>query len=103
MSTKLVFAFEISDNGIRIHKLSGHLRMLHANDDRCDRDDHLPPGEGHIDWLSLVCQLIKWRFQGPLILELAGHGTPDEIMERARRAREFLNDLSRRAAGECGV
>lgn len=103
MSTELVFAFEISDNGTRIHKLSGHLRMLHANDDRCDRDDHLPPGEGHIDWLSLVCQLIKWRSQGPLILELAGHGTPDEIMERARRAREFLNDLSRRAAGECGV
>ena len=65
--------------------------MLHANDNRGDRDDHLPPGEGHIDWLSLVCQLIKWRFQGPLILELAGHGTPDEIMERARRALEFLN------------
>jgi len=86
-----------------VHKLSGHLRMLHANDNRGDRDDHLPPGEGHIDWLSLVCQLIKWRFQGPLILELAGHGSPDEIMERARRAREFLNDLSRRAAVECGA
>ena len=77
--------------------------MLHANDNRGDRDDHLPQGEGHIDWLSLVCQLIKWRFQGPLILELAGHGTPDEIMELALRAMDFLNDLSRRAAGECGV
>jgi sugar phosphate isomerase/epimerase len=84
-----------------VHKLSGHLRMLHANDNRGDRDDHLSPGEGNIDWLSLVCQLIKWRFQGPLILELAGHGSPGEIMERARKARGFLSDLARRAVGEC--
>ena len=84
-----------------VHKLSGHLRMLHANDNLGDRDDHLPPGEGRIDWLSLVCQLIKGRFQGPLILELAGHGTPGEIMERARKARCFLGELSRRAEAEC--
>jgi sugar phosphate isomerase/epimerase len=84
-----------------VHKLSGHLRMLHANDNRGDRDDHLPPGEGLIDWHSLVIQLIRWRFQGPLILELAGSGTPGEIMERARKARLFLGELSRRAEAEC--
>lgn len=83
-----------------VHKLSGHLRMLHANDNLGNRDDHLPPGEGRIDWYTLICQLIKWRFQGPLILELAGHGSPDEIMERARRARAFLSELSRRAMAE---
>jgi len=84
-----------------VHKLSGHLRMLHANDNGGNRDDHLPPGEGRIDWSSLVSQLIKWRFQGPLILELSGNGTPGEIMERARRAREFLGEQCRRA--ECGA
>ncbi len=83
-----------------VHKLSGHLRMLHANDNNGDRDDHLPPGEGKIDWHSLVRQLIKWRFQGPLILELAGHGNAAEIMERARRAREFLSEHTRRAVAE---
>lgn len=84
-----------------VHKLSGHLRMLHANDNRGDRDDHLPPGEGHIDWMSLICQLIRWRFQGPLILELAGHGSPDEILTRAREARERLREWCRRAETEC--
>jgi sugar phosphate isomerase/epimerase len=84
-----------------VHKLSGHLRMLHANDNGGNRDDHLPPGEGRIDWSSLVCQLVKWRFQGPLILELSGNGTPEEIMERARRAREFLGEQCRKA--ECGA
>lgn len=84
-----------------VHKLSGHLQMLHVNDNLGQYDDHLPPGDGHIDWLSLICQLNRQRFQGPLILELAGVGTPDEIMERARRARDFLADLSRRAAVEC--
>ena len=85
-----------------VHKLSGHLRMLHVNDNRGDRDDHLPPGEGRIDWMSLTCQLLRWGFRGPLILELAGHGASTaEIMDRARRAREFLGDLGRRAAFEC--
>ncbi len=85
-----------------VHKLSGHLRMLHVNDNRGDRDDHLPPGEGHIDWLSLICQLEQWRFQGPLILELAGRGTPDQIMESAREARERLGEWCRRAEAGCG-
>ena len=84
-----------------VHKLSGHLRMLHVNDNRGDRDDHLPPGEGHIDWLSLMCQLIKWRFNGPLILELAGHGPPNEIMIRARAARENLRNWCHEAEVAC--
>lgn len=84
-----------------VQKLSGHLQMLHVNDNLGHRDDHLPPGEGLIDWMALVCQLNARRFQGPLILELAGVGTPEEIMERARRAREFLGELSRRASAEC--
>jgi sugar phosphate isomerase/epimerase len=84
-----------------VHKLSGHLRMLHANDNLGHRDDHLPPGEGGIDWMSLVCQLGRWGFRGTIILELAGRGTPEEILDGARRARDYLEELSRRAASEC--
>lgn len=84
-----------------VHKLSGHLRMLHVNDNRGHGDDHLPPGEGDIDWESLTSQLLQWGFRGPLILELAGNDGPvAELMERARRAREFLGELGRRAAFE---
>ena len=84
-----------------VHKLSGHLRMLHVNDNHGERDDHLAPGEGQIDWLSLVCQLQHWRFHGPLILELAGHGEAGEIMERARRSVDYIRELEIRAETEC--
>jgi sugar phosphate isomerase/epimerase len=84
-------AFLSGDLRTVIHKLSGHLRMLHVNDNLGDRDQHLPPGEGAIDWISLMRQLRQWRFLGPLILELADSGeSPDRIMERARQARTYL-------------
>jgi sugar phosphate isomerase/epimerase len=87
-------AFLSGDLRTVIHKLSGHLRMLHVNDNRGDRDEHLSPGDGAIDWISLMRQLRQWRFLGPLILELADHGEPPErIMGRARDARTYLGDI----------
>lgn len=80
-----------------VHKLSGHLKMLHANDNRGHGDDHLPPGDGDIKWMPLINQLRHYQFQGTLILELSGNGTPEEIMGGARRARKYLRDLSRKA------
>ena len=80
-----------------VHKLSGHLKMLHANDNRGTGDDHLPPGEGDIKWLPLIHQLRHYQFQGTIILELSGNGTPDEIMQGARRARKYLRQLCRDA------
>lgn len=87
-------AFLSGDLRTVIHKLSGHLRMLHVNDNLGDRDGHLPPGEGAIDWISLVRQLREWRFHGPLILELADSGeSPERIMEQARHARAYLGEI----------
>ncbi len=87
-------AFLSGDLRTVIHKLSGHLRMLHVNDNLGDRDGHLPPGEGAIDWISLVRQLRQWRFHGPLILELAASGeSPERIMEHARHARSYLGEI----------
>ena len=87
-------AFLSGDLRTIVHKLSGHLRMLHANDNLGDHDSHLPPGEGAIDWTSLVRQLHQWRFHGPLILELAGcNGAPSDLMETARNARTYLGEI----------
>lgn len=58
-------AFLSGDLRTVVHKLSGHLRMLHVNDNCGDRDQHLPPGEGSIDWTSLMHQLRQWRFFRP--------------------------------------
>jgi len=90
-------AFLSGDLRTVVHKLSGHLRMLHVNDNLGDRDDHLPPGDGAIDWTSLMRQLRQWRFHGSLILELADAGEAHQsIMERARSARGYLAEIQSR-------
>jgi len=87
-------AFLSRDLRTVVHKLSGHLRMLHVNDNLGDRDDHLPPGEGAIDWISLIRQLRQWNFHGPLVLELAANtGDPATIMLQATTARTYLAEI----------
>jgi len=80
------------------HKLSGHLRMIHASDNRGHGDDHLPPGEGQIDWQAFLEQLSRYDFRGAIMLEIAGnhHGDPRTVLEGARNARRYLRNLARR-------
>jgi sugar phosphate isomerase/epimerase len=78
-----------------IQKLSGHLRMVHVNDNRGDRDAHLPPGEGTIDWPRVIGELRRRGFRGALVLELAGGGHEDVelVLDRAISSRAFLERL----------
>lgn len=93
-------AFLSRDLRTVVHKLSGHLRMLHVNDNLGERDDHLPPGDGAIDWISLVRQLRQWKFQGPLVLELAASSSdPATVMRQAVHARGYLEDIIDRWPG----
>jgi len=81
--------------GMVANKLSGHLHLVHVNDNRGDHDDHLPPGEGHIDWPWFIGELKRWNFDGTLILELSSReneAVPD-MLARARHARDFLTRL----------
>lgn len=82
--------------GTVVHKLSGHLKMLHANDNRGNYDAHLNPGEGVIDWRWLLSELRTHQFKGSLILELAGNQAESipETLSRARRAFDFLVQAS---------
>lgn len=83
-----------------VHKLSGHLWMVHASDNRGVFDDHLPPGDGAIPWSALMHQLEEGRFRGPLILEIAGDGDVPAVLARAARGRALLEQLE---AGYIGV
>jgi len=84
-----------------IHTLSGHLKMLHVNDNRRNRDDHLPPGDGDIDWRTVLSELDRCHFNGSLILELSGaDGEPiEEALSRATRARSYLERMHQELAG----
>jgi sugar phosphate isomerase/epimerase len=79
-----------------MHKISGHLQMIHANDNNGHQDDHLPPGEGVIQWPRLLTELSETGFHGGIILELAGNRDPQVILSEARAARRYLRDISRR-------
>lgn len=76
-----------------IQKLSGHLKLVHINDNRGDWDAHLPPGEGTIDWPAVIQQLRRNDFHGVLVLELQGGANEpvETVLARAVRAREFLD------------
>jgi len=78
------------------HKLSGHLWMMHASDNHGQRDDHLPPGEGRIDWKRLLHQMARIQFSGAIVLEVAGQEDRQAVLEGARRARCHLREISRR-------
>jgi sugar phosphate isomerase/epimerase len=47
------------------------LTHVHANDNRGTRDDHLPPGDGLIDWPDVARSLREAKFTGWIMLELA--------------------------------
>ena len=83
--------------GMVIQKLTGHLQMVHVNDNRGDWDAHLPPGEGTIDWRWVLGELHRCGFGGVLVLELSAgaHEDPATVLSRAVKAREYLEKLCR--------
>lgn len=79
-----------------VHKLSGHLWMVHASDNRGQYDDHLPPGDGKINWGAFLKHLNNLHFSGTLMLEIASFSDREETLEAARRGRTHLRSLSHR-------
>ncbi|MBD3317307.1 MAG: TIM barrel protein [Chitinivibrionales bacterium] len=80
------------------YKLSGHLALIHASDNNGERDDHLPPGKGTIEWERFFLAITRTGFRGSIIMELAGKDNrdPDELLAEARQARRYLRDISRK-------
>jgi sugar phosphate isomerase/epimerase len=78
-----------------INKLSSPLKMIHAADNLGEFDDHLPPGQGKINWEQLLSKLYNHRFNGPFILELSGdrEKTVSELLGEASKARNYLNSI----------
>jgi len=69
---------------------SDRLVHVHANDHRGHRDDHLPPGEGTIDWQQVRDGLESIGFDGWIVLETSC--PPDAV------ASYFANAMSQTRA-----
>ena len=73
-----------------IETLSGHLWTTHVHDNRGQRDEHLVPFAGTIDWDAAMMETQKIGYEGVLMFEAAGSGNPAEVLERSVKARERL-------------
>ena len=45
------------------------IRLVHASDNYGRRDDHLPPGDGFVDWPPVLRQLVDIGYSGTLIVD----------------------------------
>ncbi len=83
------------DLGNVIPKLSGHLKMVHINDNHGDWDAHLIPGDGSIDWPWLLSELQRYQFRGRLIIEMSAreNETVADTLGRARQGKDFLTNI----------
>jgi len=74
-------------------------RFVHvqASDNRGVTDDHLPPGEGGIDWGHVLSSLDRVGYRGALMLEVAGDGDfVGHVARAAASARWLTGALERR-------
>ena len=57
-------------------------RLVHvqASDNRGRTDDHLPPGEGTLDWAAIRSALDAVGYAGVFLLEVNGEGDPDATL-----------------------
>jgi sugar phosphate isomerase/epimerase len=73
-----------------IETVAEHLIAIHVHDNHGREDEHLVPGRGTIDWPSALITMQKIGFAGTWLLELANTGSPDAVLQEARRARARL-------------
>jgi sugar phosphate isomerase/epimerase len=71
-----------------IDRYASQLVHLHLHDNRGQRDEHLIPGEGNIDWLRALRMLENVGFAGTAVLEVHQEGVSPQ--DRVRRGLKFL-------------
>jgi sugar phosphate isomerase/epimerase len=78
-----------------VETLAGLLVATHVHDNHGQRDEHLAPYEGTIDWTGALMALQKIGYDGAMMLELAGADPAAPALERARQAAARLEDAAR--------
>jgi len=76
-----------------IETVSEHLVTTHVHDNRGRADDHLVPFDGTIDWPAALTAIQKVGYEGPLMFEVATHGSAKATLVRAQKARQQMERL----------
>ncbi len=82
-----------------LKELAGHIVMAHVSDNWGQKDDHLPPGRGAVDWKSFVSELLRQGFSGSFIIELEDREDlrRSVVLDDAWEGAEFLRKVIREA------
>jgi len=92
--------------GRAIRMAASRLITTHLQDNLGQRDDHLPPGDGRIDWEDVAAALNEVQYAGCLMLELTDQPNTEErrvaIREELRRGAEAARRIAGRLAGNQG-
>ncbi|MEQ1573360.1 MAG: TIM barrel protein [Vicinamibacterales bacterium] len=80
----------MGDLGEAIEAVSGHMVTTHLHDNGGARDEHLVPFAGGIDWDAAMMETQKIGYDGVLMFELAGAGSPVDVLKRTAHARARL-------------
>jgi sugar phosphate isomerase/epimerase len=76
-----------------IDLVSGEMVTTHVHDNRGQRDDHLVPFEGRLDWATGLMSIQKVGYDGALVFELASSATPRESLEKTAVARQRFESI----------
>ena len=64
------------------------IRTTHVHDNKGEKDEHLWPFEGTLDWPALIEKLFLAKYKGPFMFEARG-----EDLSKGREVRERLEEL----------
>jgi sugar phosphate isomerase/epimerase len=73
--------------------LKDHIASTHVHDNGGEKDDHLPPFEGKVDWTETVRDFRSAPTKFPLLFELRSYGPPMASLARLREVRERLEAI----------
>ncbi len=80
-----------------IGMMDSRLRTTHLQDNFGERDDHLPPGEGNIDWEATLRSLTQVGYEGMLMVEISDRppGREPDAVKDTQTAYDNLSRLAR--------
>jgi sugar phosphate isomerase/epimerase len=84
----------LGDAAEAVEIASEYLVTTHVHDNRRQKDDHLVPFEGSIDWGATVMELEKIGYDGVLMYEVRNTDGSANVLERCARARKKLENFT---------
>jgi sugar phosphate isomerase/epimerase len=76
------------------HTLKDRILSTHVNDNHREKDDHLLPFEGGIDWAQTVRDFRSVDGQFPILFEVRNYGSALATLGRLREVMEKMNALT---------